>query len=97
MRTCSVLLAALLPSGAVSRSRPAVLRSRLVLLATQHDTHVTHASTATTSKSVYFIMGGPGSGKGTQCERLAETYQLTHLSAGELLRQAPEPQPCCLQ
>lgn len=30
--------------------------------------------------------GGPGSGKGTQCEKLAEKYGFTHLSTGELLR-----------
>lgn len=35
---------------------------------------------------VYFVMGGPGSGKGTQCEMLAERYHMTHLSAGDLLR-----------
>ncbi|XP_076966235.1 adenylate kinase isoenzyme 5 isoform X2 [Callospermophilus lateralis] len=31
--------------------------------------------------------GGPGSGKGTQCEKLVEKYGFTHLSTGELLRQ----------
>jgi len=36
---------------------------------------------------VYFVMGGPGSGKGTQCARLVERYGMIHLSAGELLRQ----------
>ncbi|XP_026914634.1 adenylate kinase isoenzyme 5 isoform X2 [Acinonyx jubatus] len=30
--------------------------------------------------------GGPGSGKGTQCEKLVEKYGFTHLSTGELLR-----------
>jgi len=35
---------------------------------------------------VYFIMGGPGSGKGTQCARLVEHFHATHLSAGDLLR-----------
>ncbi|GAB1288249.1 Adenylate kinase isoenzyme 5 [Apodemus speciosus] len=30
--------------------------------------------------------GGPGSGKGTQGEKLAEKYGFTHLSTGELLR-----------
>lgn len=30
--------------------------------------------------------GGPGSGKGTQCEKIVETFGLTHLSAGDLLR-----------
>ncbi|XP_008846874.1 adenylate kinase isoenzyme 5 isoform X2 [Nannospalax galili] len=36
---------------------------------------------------IIFMMGGPGSGKGTQCEKLAEKYGFTHLSTGELLRQ----------
>ncbi|XP_034357096.1 adenylate kinase isoenzyme 5 isoform X1 [Arvicanthis niloticus] len=35
---------------------------------------------------IIFLMGGPGSGKGTQCEKLAEKYGFTHLSTGELLR-----------
>jgi UMP-CMP kinase len=36
---------------------------------------------------IIFILGGPGAGKGTQCEKLAHSYGMTHLSAGELLRQ----------
>lgn len=36
---------------------------------------------------VVFVIGGPGSGKGTQCQRIAETFGFVHLSAGELLRQ----------
>ena len=32
------------------------------------------------------IFGGPGSGKGTQSKLLAEKFQLTHLSTGDLLR-----------
>ena len=32
------------------------------------------------------LLGGPGSGKGTQCARIVETFGLTHLSAGDLLR-----------
>ncbi|XP_060248469.1 adenylate kinase isoenzyme 5 isoform X1 [Meriones unguiculatus] len=36
---------------------------------------------------IIFLMGGPGSGKGTQCEKLVEKYGFTHLSTGELLRQ----------
>jgi adenylate kinase family enzyme len=32
-------------------------------------------------------MGGPGSGKGTQCARLVERYGMVHLSAGDLLRE----------
>ncbi|KAJ1336837.1 hypothetical protein BSLG_006940 [Batrachochytrium salamandrivorans] len=36
--------------------------------------------------NIIFVLGGPGSGKGTQCERLAVEFQLTHISAGDLLR-----------
>ena len=33
------------------------------------------------------MLGPPGSGKGTQAERLAEKLQIPHLSTGELFRQ----------
>lgn len=33
-----------------------------------------------------FVLGGPGSGKGTQCTRIKEKYGYTHLSSGDLLR-----------
>lgn len=36
--------------------------------------------------NVIFIVGGPGSGKGTQCEKIMEKYGFTHLSTGDLLR-----------
>ena len=32
------------------------------------------------------MLGGPGSGKGTQCEKVVAKYGYTHLSAGDLLR-----------
>ena len=35
---------------------------------------------------VVFILGGPGSGKGTQSAHLVQDYGFTHLSAGDLLR-----------
>lgn len=35
---------------------------------------------------VIFVLGGPGSGKGTQCARLVEQWGFVHLSAGDLLR-----------
>jgi UMP-CMP kinase len=31
-------------------------------------------------------IGGPGSGKGTQCANIVEHFGFTHLSAGDLLR-----------
>jgi adenylate kinase family enzyme len=36
--------------------------------------------------NIVFVLGGPGSGKGTQCERIVAKYGHTHLSAGDLLR-----------
>ena len=34
-----------------------------------------------------FVLGGPGSGKGTQCAKLVDKYGCLHLSAGDLLRE----------
>ncbi|XP_074591457.1 UMP-CMP kinase 3-like isoform X2 [Curcuma longa] len=36
--------------------------------------------------TVVFVLGGPGSGKGTQCSKIVENFGFTHLSAGDLLR-----------
>lgn len=36
--------------------------------------------------TVVFVLGGPGSGKGTQCANIVQNYGYTHLSAGDLLR-----------
>ncbi|XP_046846578.1 UMP-CMP kinase-like [Xenia sp. Carnegie-2017] len=35
---------------------------------------------------VAFVLGGPGAGKGTQCEKIVKKFGFVHLSAGELLR-----------
>ncbi|KHN11654.1 Adenylate kinase [Glycine soja] len=35
---------------------------------------------------ITFVLGGPGSGKGTQCGKIVETFGFKHLSAGDLLR-----------
>lgn len=37
---------------------------------------------------IFVLSGGPGSGKGSQCARMVETFGFTHLSAGDLLRKA---------
>lgn len=37
-------------------------------------------------KKKIFLSGGPGSGKGTQCEKVVAKYGYTHLSSGDLLR-----------
>jgi len=45
---------------------------------------------AATSKkekpNVVFVLGAPGSGKGTQCQNIVDDYGYVHLSAGDLLR-----------
>ena len=35
---------------------------------------------------VIWVLGGPGSGKGTQCDKIVAKYGYTHLSSGDLLR-----------
>lgn len=42
-------------------------------------------STANKPKIV-FVLGAPGSGKGTQCAHIVTEYNYVHLSAGDLLR-----------
>ncbi len=41
-------------------------------------------------KPIIFVGGGPGSGKGTQCEKMIAKYGFTHLSAGDLIRAAAQ-------
>lgn len=36
--------------------------------------------------NVIFVVGGPGSGKGTQCEKISKEFGYTHLSSGDLIR-----------
>ncbi|VVT53087.1 uncharacterized protein SAPINGB_P003397 [Magnusiomyces paraingens] len=49
---------------------------------------IMHKKTAFTPEEalVIFVLGGPGSGKGTQCANLVRDYNFVHLSAGDLLR-----------
>jgi len=37
--------------------------------------------------TIVFVLGGPGSGKGTQCTRVVKEFGFVHLSAGDLLRE----------
>lgn len=57
-------------------------------------TSVTESNDLNASRSInlktakiIFVVGGPGSGKGTQCERIVKKYGYTHLSSGDLLRE----------
>jgi len=44
-------------------------------------------SHTTIKPTVLFVLGGPGVGKGTQCQYLVQKWGCVHLSAGDLLRQ----------
>eukprot|EP00597_Dinobryon_sp_UTEXLB2267_P003606 CAMPEP_0170079000 /NCGR_PEP_ID=MMETSP0019_2-20121128/15491_1 /TAXON_ID=98059 /ORGANISM="Dinobryon sp., Strain UTEXLB2267" /LENGTH=304 /DNA_ID=CAMNT_0010292239 /DNA_START=1 /DNA_END=915 /DNA_ORIENTATION=- len=48
------------------------------------DTNKNHSNR---KPKVIFVLGGPGAGKGTQCEKLSQEFGIKHLSAGELLRE----------
>jgi len=39
---------------------------------------------------VVFVLGGPGSGKSTQCENIVREYGFVHLSAEELIEKSTE-------
>ncbi|XP_020232693.1 UMP-CMP kinase 3 [Cajanus cajan] len=45
-----------------------------------------NVSTVEKKPAVVFVLGGPGSGKGTQCANIVQQFGYTHLSAGDLLR-----------
>ena len=36
---------------------------------------------------IIWVLGGPGSGKGTQCAKVVEKFGFTHISSGDLLRE----------
>lgn len=36
---------------------------------------------------IIFVLGGPASGKGTQCAKIVEEFGFTHISVGDLMRQ----------
>jgi adenylate kinase len=41
---------------------------------------------APTARTIVFVLGAPGAGKGTQCAKIAAAFGYTHLSTGDLLR-----------
>ncbi len=36
--------------------------------------------------NIVFVLGGPGAGKGTQCQLLCQNSSFSHLSVGDVLR-----------
>ena len=62
----------------VSVGKQTQLESRPDTIVTPNDLEV---------PKVVFVLGGPGSGKGTQCKLLTESFPFLHISAGEVLRE----------
>ncbi|XP_077415570.1 UMP-CMP kinase [Vanacampus margaritifer] len=60
--------------------------SRLVNNVAQRVPSLLSRVCAMKTPQVVFVLGGPGAGKGTQCAKIIENYNYTHLSAGDLLR-----------
>mmetsp|Transcript_25197 Transcript_25197/g.45605 ORF Transcript_25197/g.45605 Transcript_25197/m.45605 type:complete len:337 (-) Transcript_25197:1132-2142(-) len=54
----------------------------------EEDTQIQEVSYNQDKARKIIIMGGPASGKGTQCEWIASKYNLVHLSTGDMLREA---------
>lgn len=53
----------------------------------QHRTTMSASNDTNSDKpKVIFVLGAPGSGKGTQCANIVSQYNYVHLSAGDLLR-----------
>ncbi|XP_062092143.1 UMP-CMP kinase-like isoform X4 [Humulus lupulus] len=67
-------------SPLVSSSKPSILNQG-VFTFKFWETFATEAKPFIT-----FVLGGPSSGKGTQCKKIIDTYGFKHLSAGDLLR-----------
>lgn len=75
------------PAGSTRRRVLAIATAADVMAEAQSRNHV---SAVSTKSRVIFCLGGPGAGKGTQCERLEREFGFVHLSAGQLLRSERE-------
>lgn len=60
------------------------VQHRLVIFKTSLQTNLKMSGDC--RPSVLFVLGAPGSGKGTQCANIVEKFNFAHLSAGDLLR-----------
>ena len=48
--------------------------------------HETMAASAKAGQTIIFVLGAPGAGKGTQCEKIAKMFGFFQISTGDLLR-----------
>lgn len=70
-------------NGLIIKLKWVAFRLKYLLFHTQDSSDLANL----TKPQVFFVLGGPGSGKGTQCENLVRDFKFKHLSVGELLRE----------
>ena len=68
--------------ASIASSQPQVAKPIVFVLGKQKHSFVIKLAT-----SFWPGAGGPGSGKGTQCEKIVSEFGFTHLPAGDLLRE----------
>lgn len=76
----------LLPSSSIFTTHPCPLSSIHPYLI-DFKTFVSFGNMAEEKPKVVFVLGGPGAGKGTQCQKIVDRFNYLHLSAGDLLRE----------
>lgn len=65
---------------------PPARRKQVIEVDVSDETEALRGADFSTPPHVVFVVGGPGSGKGTQCSRLKEDFNFVHLSTGDLMR-----------
>ena len=80
-----VLLATSTGRAGGVRQQPAVQLSASAGGSAASDAPTSEQSSAARPTAL-FVLGGPGSGKGTQCARIVKEFGFVHLSTGDLLR-----------
>jgi UMP-CMP kinase len=99
MRSCSRLLCLVIVDMLFIPKCSSIIRSSILLNphfrnVMRHSSTTVHRHTNSNSNNndnnnnqrIIFLLGGPGSGKGTQCTKLSKELGMIHISAGELLR-----------
>ncbi|KAK7339251.1 hypothetical protein VNO77_19907 [Canavalia gladiata] len=76
----------------LQNSKPQYSNSKILHMGTAVEASSQGANVSIIEKkpAVVFVLGGPGSGKGTQCANIVQQFGYTHLSAGDLLRAEKE-------
>ena len=75
---------------AALRRAPAPFSAVVAGLARPAPRFLHHDSSSPVVQQYVFVLGEPGAGKSTQCEKLVKEFGYSHISAGELLRRAIE-------